>query len=53
MTVEPYCYEHRDYKILITHTPPFFQAAICPQKPDLPEVDWQSDLNTAIHLQVC
>jgi hypothetical protein len=40
MTVQTHSYEHRGYEIVVTHTPPFFQAAIYPGNPNLPKIDW-------------
>jgi hypothetical protein len=33
-------YDHRDYKIVVTHKLPIFQAAIYPTKPGMVEIDW-------------
>ena len=42
MTIETQSYFHRDYEIVITHTPPYFQAAIYPANPHLPHVVWET-----------
>jgi hypothetical protein len=33
-------YSYRDYEIQVTHTPPFWQAAIYAANPKLPTIDW-------------
>lgn len=40
--IETHSYHHRDYEIVVTHTPPFFQAAIYPTNPNLPLIDWET-----------
>jgi hypothetical protein len=37
--IDPQSYYHRDYEIVVSHTPPYFQAAINPTRPDLPNID--------------
>jgi hypothetical protein len=41
MTLKTQTLEHRNYEVVITHTPPYFQPAIYPTEPNLPPVDWQ------------
>ena len=36
-------YKYRGYEIQITHTSPFWQAAIYPINPNLPKIDWTRD----------
>jgi hypothetical protein len=36
-------YKYRSYEIQITHTSPFWQAAIYPINPNLPKIDWTRD----------
>ena len=33
-------YDYRDYKIVVIHKPPVFQASIYPTKPGMVEIDW-------------
>jgi hypothetical protein len=42
MTIDTHSYKHRDYEIVVTHTPPYFQAAIYPTNPHLPHVNWET-----------
>ena len=41
MTIPTHSYDHRDYEIVVSQTPPYSQAAIYPTEPNLPPVDWQ------------
>ena len=41
MTVPTHSYDHRDYEIVVSQTPPYSQAAIYPTEPNLRPVDWQ------------
>jgi hypothetical protein len=49
MTVETHSYLHREYEIVVSHTPPFFQAAIYPTNPQLPRIDWETAPMRAAH----
>ena len=51
MTVQTHSYTHRGYDITVTHTPPFFQAAIYATNRNLPEVDWKLEPIRAANLQ--
>ena len=41
MTIQTHSYEHRGYEIVVTHTAPYFQAAIYPKDQHLPHVGWE------------
>ena len=38
--MEAQTFEYRGYKIVVTQAPPFWEAAIHPSHPSLPQVDW-------------
>jgi len=38
--METHNYKYRGYEIQVTHTPPFWQAAVYPTEPSLPKIDW-------------
>jgi hypothetical protein len=40
MTMETRNYKYRGYETQVTHTPPFWQAAVYPIEPSLPKIDW-------------
>jgi len=37
MTVPTHSYDHRDYEIVVSQTPPYSQAEIYPTEPNLPQ----------------
>lgn len=37
--METHNYKYRGYEIQVTHTPPFWQAAVYPIEPRLPKID--------------
>jgi hypothetical protein len=41
MTIPTHSYDHRDYEIVVSQTPPYSQAAIYLTQPNLPPVDRQ------------
>jgi hypothetical protein len=51
MSVETHSYNYRDYEIVVTHTPPYFQAAIYPTKPTLQTIDWELKPIRAANMQ--
>ena len=49
--METQTYKYRDYEIVVTHTPPFFQAAIYPTDQKLPQIDWQLEPIRSINVK--
>ena len=44
-------YKYRGYKIQVTHTPPFWQAAVYPIEPRLPKIDWTLEPIRAVNVR--
>src|ERR1700719_3526337 len=49
--METQTYKYRDYEIVVTHTPPFFQAAIYPTNQSFPQIDWQLEPIRSINVK--
>jgi hypothetical protein len=50
--VETQTFEYRGYKIVVTHSPPFWEAAIYPSHRHLPVVDCTSSPIRAVNERV-
>ena len=49
--METQTYKYRDYEIVVTHTPPFFQAAIYPTNQSFPQIDWHLEPIRSINVK--